>query len=338
MSLPELMYEGLRAGRLPRLYPAKTRVETALTHLKNARFRRDRLFNTAVKVVKPLRTVKGIVVEGTNFSGYRLTLRNAYVSKYDDELTYKARYKNQRAIPLMGKITQRMGETEHITHVLFMPLAPYEAEMKHRLVEPKSLRCSAEVTAEVGIIKYDSVSETFNVGVFDDRYKSAGEYPVSGVDNAVLDIAYDFKVANLVYPLPLPSGLSFEAMSVSYRSGFLVFEGKQYTDPAVNNAIRVAATIRNNTGATIRVEHWGFPLSVLYADNRHVSQIDVSVSFPARDISNGATYSYYLDFNLPAFAYGRIAAAHALKFYQDAMIRYIGGPLWQFETGRLLLP
>lgn len=332
------MYEGLRAERLPKLYPAKTALETALSRLKDARFRRDRLLNTAVKVVKPLRKVKGIVIEGTSFSGYRMTLRNAYVSKYGDELIYRTRYKNQRAFPLMGKITQRMDEAEHITHVLFMPLAPYEAEVKHRVVEPKSLMCSAEVTAETGLIRYDSVSEAFNVGLFDDRYKPAGEYPVSGVDNAILDIAYDFRVANLVYPLPLPSGLSFERMSASYRSGFLLYEGKQYKDPAVNNTIRVAATIRNNTGATVRVEHWGFPLSVLYEDNRRVSQIDVAVSFPARDIANGGTNSYYLDFNLPRWAYGRIAAAHALNIYKDGMYIYGGGPLFQFEVFRLRLP
>lgn len=338
MSLPELMYEGLRAGRLPSLYPAKTRVETALSQLKEAKFRRDRLLNTTVKLVKPLRTVKGIVVEDTSFSGYRLTLRNAYISKYNDELTYRARYKNQRRIPLMGKIDQKMDGAEQITHVLFMPLAPYEAEVKNKVTAPKSLRCSAEVAAEVGIIKYDSISETFPVGLFDDRYKLTDEHPVSGVDNAILDMVYDFKVANLVYPLPLPSGLSFEAMSVSYRSGFLAFEGKQYTDPAVNNAIRVAATIRNNTGATIRVEHWGFPLSVLYDDLRHVSQIDVTVSFPARDILNGSAYSYYLDFNLPAWCYGRVAAAHAFKVLKAGMPIYYGGPLYAFEVFRLLLP
>ncbi len=335
--LPKRMYEDLKAGRLPKQYPAKTPIETALNRLKEARFRRDRLLNTAVKLVKPLRTVKGIVIEGTDFSGYRLTLRNAYVSKYGDELTYKVRYKNQRSVPLTGKITQSMNEARHDISVLFMPLAPYEAEVRHGLVAPKSLGCSAEVTAAAGLIRYDSVSETFPVGVFDDRYKPAAEYPVSGASNAILDIAYDFKVANLVYPLPLPSGLSFEAMSVSY-SGFLLYEGKQYKDPAVNNAIRVAATIRNNTGATIRVEHWGFPLSVLFEDNRRVSQIDVSVSFPARDILNGATYSYTLDFNLPAWTFGRIAAAHALKIYKAGLPIYYGGSLWQFEAFRLLLP
>lgn len=332
------MYGSLKAGELPRLSPAKTPLETALSRLKDARFRRDRLLNTAVKVVKPLRTVKGIVIEGTNFSGYRLILRNAYISKYGDELTYKARYKNQRRVPLMGKITQRMGEAEHVTHVLFMPLAPYETELKHKVAEPKSLSCSAEATAETGLIRYDSVSETFPVGVFDDRYKPAGEYPVSGVSNAVLDIAYDFRVTNLVYPLPLPSGLSFEGMSASYRSGFLLYEGKQFKDPAVNNTIRVAATIRNNVGATIHIKHWGFPLSVLYEDNRRVSQFDVSVSLPERDIGNGSTYSYYLDFNLPAWCYGKICACHALNIYEGGDFIYGGGPMYCFEAFRLRLP
>jgi len=338
MSLPETMYGSLRDEKLPRLYPAKTTLETARSHLKTVRFRRDRLLNTAVKVVKPLRTVKGIAVEGTNFSGYRMILRNAYVSKYGDELKYKAQYKNQRSIPLMGKITQKMNGAERIVHVLFMPMAPYETELSHVLDEPKALSCSAEVTAETGLIRYDSVSERFNVGLFDDRYKPADEYPVQGADNAVLDIGYDFRVTNMVYPLPLPSGLSFEGMPASYRSGFLLYEGKRYTDPAVNNTIRVAATVRNNVGATIRIVHWGFPLSVLYEDNRRVSQIDVSVSFPARDIVHGATYSYYLDFNLPGWNYGKICAAHAMRVYKAGMPIYFGGPMWCLECFRLRLP
>lgn len=337
MSLPETMYGSLRAGRLPRLYPAKTPLETALSHLKTIRFRRDRLLNTAVKV-KPFLTVKGIAVEGTDFSGYRTTIRNAYVSKYGDELKYKARYKNQRAIPLMGKIAQKMNGAEHLVHVLFMPLAPYESEVSHILDEPKALSCSVEVTAETGLFRYDSVSERFNVGLFDDRYKPTDEYPVRGVDNAVLDIGYDFRVANTVYPLPLPSGLTFEGMSVSYRSGFLLYEGKRYMDPAVNNTIRVAATIRNNTGATIGIKHWGFPLSVLYEDNRRVSQIDVSVSFPTRMIANRSTSSYYLDFNLPGWNYGKISAAHAMRVYKAGMSIYFGGPMWCLECFRLRLP
>ncbi|MEM2352298.1 MAG: hypothetical protein QXT26_07810, partial [Thermoproteota archaeon] len=127
-------------------------------------------------------------------------------------------------------------------------------------------------------------------------------------------------------------------LSVNYVSGFTEYEGKRYKDPRVDNRVRVAAKINNNTGSTVRVAHWGFPLSVLYEDNRHVSQVDVAVSFPTRTISNGDSYSYSIEFNLPEWCYGKVAAAHALSFYKNGNPIYYGGPLYQFEVFRLRLP
>jgi len=335
--LPELMYRSLERKRLPTVFPAKTFIERSEVLVKTLRMRGDVIRNELVKV-KPLALMKAVTVTGSNFSGYRTTIRNAYVGRYGDELVYKVDYKSQLARPTMAKITQKMGDITDTINVLFMPEAPYTHEVKKTLTDPESLPCSSSVTSELGFFKYDSISETYNVGLFDDRYKPSREYPVSGADNAVLDIAYDWRVTNLVYPLPLPSGLTFNSMSVQLRSGFLSYEGKPYKDPGVNNTVRVLARIRNNTGTPITVKHWGLPLSVLYEDNRRVSQINVDVSFPDRTIPNGGYYNYYLDFNLPAWCYGRVAAAHAMSFYRRGLYFYGGGPLWQFEVFRLLLP
>lgn len=336
--LPESMYRGLRAGVLPRVYPLKSYLELAEGRIGRARFARDGLKNSLNTVVRPLRVIKSIDIEKTEFSGYRFTSSSANIIKLGDELSYRVDYRSLRATPVAGEITQRMGAKEDKILVLFMPYAPWFFESRYALSEPQRLECSSEVLALAGVFRYDRVTETFPVGLLDDRYKPDGEFPVSGADNVVLDVAYDWRVQNTVYPTPLPPGLSFDLMSVSVVSGFYPYEGKQYKDPAVENRIRVGARIVNNTGAAIRATNWGAPLSVMGEDNRHVAQINCDISFPARDIPNGGTYSYSIDLNLPTWAYGKIALAHAINFYKAGM--YIGGlgPLWQFEAFRLRLP
>jgi len=335
--LPELMYRSLEEGRLPRTYPAKTFTERSEALVKTLRMRGDVVRNELVKF-KPLAIMKAVAITGSKFSGYRTTIRNAYIGRYGDELAYVVSYRNQLTRPNVAKITQRIGDVIGVVTVLFMPKAPYTYELKKTLTDPESLTCAASATSELGLFRYDSLSETYNVGLFDDRFKPSAEYPVSGADNAVLDIAYDWRVANFVYPTPLPSGLAFDSMSVEFRGGFLLYEGRRYKDPVVNNTLRVRARIRNNTGDAITVRNWGFPLSVLYEDNRHVSQVNVDVSFPDRTVSNGGYYSYAIDFNLPTWCYGRVCASHAVNVYKRGYYIYGGGPVFCLEVFRLRLP
>jgi len=335
--LPEIMYKSLQEGRLPRVYPVKTLRERIPFQVKNLIQARDRIRNE-LALVKPLAIRKAVVITGANFSGYRTTLRNAYIGKYGDTLKFTVNYESQLTRPTMAKLVQRIGDVEKTMHVLFMPRAPYTLSVEKTLTDPASLRCSASVTSELGIFRYDSISQTYNVGLFDDRYKPVEEYPVSGADNARLDIAYSWRITNLVYPTPLPEGLTIDSMWARFQSGFLSYGGKYYKDPGTNNIIRVGARIRNITGAKITLKNWGFPLSVLYEDNRHVSQINVNVSFPDRTLYHGQLYSYYLDIPLPTWCYGKVALAHALNVYKGGHYIYGGGPLWQIECFRLRLP
>jgi len=336
--LPECMYKSLQEGKLPKVYPTKSLLELLPHRTRTLRRRKDEIRNVSVKLVRPLALVKAVTITGTKFSGHRTVFRNAYMCKPGDEVSYQVDVKNQLRRPTAAKLTVTMDEQKQIVTVIFMPLAPYSRTMKKKITDPEALRCSATVTSARGFFRYDAVNETYNVGLFDDRYKPAGEYPVAGADNAVLDIAYSWKVTNLVYPTPLPSGLTFDSMSVEFRSGFLAYGGKRYKDPATNNIVRVRARIKNNTGAAITVKHWGFPLTVLYEDNRRVSQVNVDVTFPDRTIYNGQYYSYYLDIPLPTWCYGKVAFAHALSVYKEGMPIYFGGPLWQTECFRLRLP
>jgi len=337
VTLPELMYSSLEEGLLPKVYPAKSILEVGQYRLKQTLRRRDSLKNE-LALVKPMALRKAVAITSAKFSGYRTTLRNAYVGKSGDKLTYEVNYKNQLDRPTMAKITQKIGDVQDVVNVLFMPTAPYTRTVQKDLTNPSSLGCSAEVTSELGLFKYDSLSQTYNVGLFDDRYKPTNEYPVSNVNNAVLDIAYSWSVANTIYPTPLPSGLTIDSLSAELLSGFINYQGKLYKDPAVNNTVRIRARIVNNTGAPITVKHWGLPLSVLYEDNTHVSQANIDVSFATRTISSGSAYSYYLDVNLPEWAYGKVAIAHAMNMYKDSMYIYGGGGFYCIEAFRLRLP
>lgn len=335
--LPEAMYRGLRTGVLPKVYPLKGYSELGEGRLRQARFGAHELKNS-LNLVRPLRVIKSVDIEKTEFSGYRFVGSSAYITKYGDELSYRAHYKNLTPTPVTGKITQSMGPREDKMIVLFMPYAPWSFESKHAISDPQYLECSSEVLALAGVFRYDRVTETFPVGLLDDRYKPVGEFPVAGADNAVLDIAYDWRIQNTVYPTPLPSGLSFDSMSVSMVSGFYPHEGKYYKDPTTENRIRASARVVNLTGAAIGVTNWGAPLSVLGEDNRRVAQINCDISFPARDIPNGGAYSYSIDMNLPGWCYGKVALAHALNVYKAGMYVYGGGPLFCFEIFRLRLP
>jgi hypothetical protein len=328
------MYRSLRENRLPKKYPLKPfqreRVKQVL--------RRVDIVKNRLILIKPLAIRKAVAITDAVFSGYRMIYRNAYVGKSGDSLTYNVTYKNQLSRPTMAKIKQGIGDVQESKNILFKADSSYTFTVVKTLTDPASLTCFAEAVSELGVFNYDSVTQTYNVGLFDDRYKPVSEYPAPDVDNAVLDIAYSWSVKNTVYPTPLPSGLSFGSLSVELISGFIGYEEKNYKDPALNNIVRIKARIVNNTGARISYEHWGLPVSVLYEDDRHISQVNVDVSFPSGVLDSGKAYSYYLDIPIPAWCYGKVAIAHAINFYKDGMYIYGGGPFYCFEVFRLRLP
>jgi len=342
--LPELMIQRLKEKKLPKIYPTKTLVERGFHRILTAKRRANDLRNAMVKSAKllsPLAVRKAISIKDTSFSGYRTKMRNAYIGKYGDELHYKVDYTSNLVRPTIAKITQSIGDVKTIKTVLFKHRGEtYSITVDKKLEKPESLRCSASVTSELGLFKYDSISETYDVGLFDDRYKPVSEYPISNADNVVLDVAYDWKIGVSVYPPELPSGLIIDKISVSFLSGFIDYERKKYKDPSVNNTIRLRARIVNKTGDILKFEHWGTPLSVLYEDNKHVSQINVDVGIPTRTLYGyGEYYEYYLDINLPTWCYGKIAVCHAMNFYKGGKLYiYGGGPFICLESFRLRLP
>jgi len=345
--LEELIYSSLIEGKLPKIPNTKSKFELSVEKFRD----KQRLLNNvmnATSVVKVQSTPwKVITITNVGLEGYRTTMRNAYIVKSGDTLTFKATYKYSGIKPEVITLQQSIDDEVRTMYVLFMPKSTYELAVSKTIYDAKNITCKAVTKPRPErprpyirdtIRESNDLSVSYPVGVFDDRYKPVSEYPTPNVQNAVLDIAYTWRVQNTIYPTPLPPGLDFTDLRVEFISGFIVYDGKVYKDPATNNTVRIRARIVNNTGANIAVKHWGLPVSVLYEDDKHVSQANVDVSFTTTAITNGTSYAYYLDVNLPSWAYGKVAIAHALNVYKGGMYIYGGGPLYCFEVYRLKLP
>jgi hypothetical protein len=285
-------------------------------------------------VVHILSKFRAVTILTTSFSGYLFEYGGLYVVQQGKTLRWEVEYISQTRAPILVEIEQGLGDVRKKVEVLFA--APYgrfkyAVEMEAR---PGEINAYAIVRSPMGWTRYDYVSEYFRLAVLR-LLKPVSEYPVEGADNVVLDITYAWRDGCFTYPPELPPGLSFVNMSYEYLRGFVEYGGTKYKDPNVDNVVRVRATIKNETGTTINISHYGFPISVLYEDGRHVSQIDAPVSFPTFNLENGKTYSYSFDVALPEWCYGHVAIAHAIRVQRDEMPIYYGGPLWQLTAGEL---
>jgi hypothetical protein len=327
--LPEAQHGRLRQGKIPRARtgrPPSYLLHRRLSSYLNRRVRID-------DVIHALSRLRAVTILRTSFSGYLFEHGGIYVVEKGKTLRYDAEYANQSGAPILVEVEQALGDAERRAEVLFAPYArfSYSVEAEAR---PGDMYAHALVRSPLGWTRYDYVSERFTLAVMR-LLKPVSEYPVDGADNVVLDVAYRWSDGSSVYPSELPPGLSFTNMGYEYLSGFVEYGGRMYKDPNVDNVVRVRATINNGTGGAVSVSHYGLPLSVLYEDDRHVSQIDAPVSFPSFDLGDGRSYSYSFDVALPDWCYGHVAVAHAIRFVRGGMPIYYGGPLWQLTAGEL---
>jgi hypothetical protein len=343
--LEELVYRALAEKKLPTIPNTKPTADLLTERLRELNRSRVLAVNKALLVHAEKAWRKLVKITG-ELAGYRMIFKNAYIAKRGDELAFKATYTYTGAKPERIVLEVNAGTSRKTRVELFTPMKKHTEEVKATVTWPGNLSCTAKSYPRPrGPIRYiiarrrihTVLSQIYPVGLLDDRYKPVSEYPVSGVDNAELDIPYSWRVENTVYPPP-PAGVVFDNLSVSFQSGFISHGDKYYKDPSVNNTVRVTARITNRSDHTLTAKHYGLVVLVLYEDNRHVSQTDVNVSFPDITLSPGASRSYYLDVNLPAWAYGRVAIVHGLRFFRDNSLLWIGGPFYCFEVFRLRLP
>jgi hypothetical protein len=346
--LETLIYDSLTKGRIPRVANTKSSAELALERVKSS----NRFFLSYLNkasYVKAQSPTKVITITEPKITGYRAIISNAYLVKAGDTITFKATYKYSGRKPEAIRLYQSIDGTSQEKVVLFTPKSQYLMEVSKKITDPANINCKAEtMPRRERVLPYirdyireaNTLIQTYPIGLYDDRYKPVSEYPVSGVDNAVLDIAYSWKVQNTVYPTPVPSGITIDTLSLTYYSGFIDYEGKKYKDPTKNNTVKVKARIVNNTGYSLTLSNYGLVVSTLYEDNIHVSQavVDIGNQFPSTSLPDGAYYIYELSVNLPTWAYGRVAIAHAINFIRGNTLFWTGGPFYCFEVFRLRLP
>ena len=340
--LEDYLYESLKLNRLPTTSNTKPYLDVAVEKVKERRRVRSRYLNTT-SVIRAQNPTKKVSISNPRIEGYRAIYKNTYIIKPGDSIKFKARCTYTGLAPEVIAIVQRIEDVSREDMVLFLPQSYFDIEVEYTVSEPKTITCSIDTAPHAKTpLRYlrlsTSLTQTYPIGLYDDRYKPTSEYPVAGADNAVLDIPYTWKVENKVYPENIPTGLYFENLSISYLSGFVNYGGKYYKDPSTNNTVRISARIRNLTGYTLTVSHWGLMLAVLYDGDRNVSATNVNVSFSPFTLYNTQTKDYTLNINLPTWAYGKVAIAHAMNFYRGDTLIYVGGPFYCFEVFRLRLP
>lgn len=144
-------------------------------------------------------------------------------------MKFTARYIYNGIKPETLLIEQSVDSEKQSFLAFFPPKSYIDVTTSTTVSEPKYIACKATSKPRperpgayiIDVIREsNSLTLSYPIGLFDDRYKPVSEYPVSGVDNAVLDIVYSWRVESTVYPQPVLSGLMFSNMSVSFVSGF----------------------------------------------------------------------------------------------------------------------
>jgi hypothetical protein len=335
MSLSELMVQ--RLDRMPRVRTRTPTVDRALGVLNRVSYRRIARLN-ALSDVRIMSRTKPVYVDSSNLLAPKdsfVIYKDVYVFEYGTKSLYHAKYIYDLRTPGTARVRQSMGEVAKTVRVIFPTRGYYELDIEYPITKPENVTCKSEITR---MMRGDSQTKTYALGLFDSSLKPVSEYPVSGADNAELTLSYSWEDKNFVYPTPIPSGLTITDMNVKYVSGWCLFKGRYYKDPSTNNQVRLSWTLTNNMGKTITARHWGVPVSVLYEDGVHVSQVNADVSVPTQTILNGSSARYSFTVNLPTWAYGHVCVAHAVRVFEDSMITYAGGPCFQFTVGRLRLP
>jgi hypothetical protein len=326
-----------RLDGLPRIRARIPAADRVLGVLKRFSCRRQARLN-AISDVRILSRTKPVYVDSSDLMAPRdsfTVYRDFLVFESGTKTVYHAKYIYDLVKPGLATVRQSIGEVSRTVEVVFPSRGYYEFDLEYTVTKPETLTCKSEITYRM---RGDSQTKTYTFGLFDSSLKPVSEYPAPDADNAELTIAYSWEDKSFVYPLPLPEGLTITDMKVKLTSGWCVYKDRYYKDPSMNNQVAVSWRLINNTGRSVTVDHWGVPVSVLYEDGRHVSQANIDVPVSSRTVNHGSSTDYSLTVNIPAFAYGHVCLAHAVKVVGDSLIRYAGGPCFQFTIGRLRLP
>ena len=337
MSFPDVAYARLKEDLIPRLKIRTPLIARALGIVKSRRYIRNSRWN-AISDVRILSRRKPFYVESSLLLAPRGSFtiyRNVHAFKHGTECLFRAKYVGELFTPSKAKVKQTIGAEERIVWVLFPTKGYYEHDVPYKVEKAEVVTATAEIRWRGRI---DSQVKNYTFGLFDKSLKRAEEYPVAGVDNTILDIAYDFKVGNFIYPEPLPEGVSITDMRIEFKLGFCYFDGDYFKDPGTNNVVKFSWRLWNRTGRTLTIRHFGLPITCLYEDRRRVSQANSDVFIADRTVAHGHSTFFEGETAIPAWCYGHTAVCHVVNVYKDGMLIYGGGPFFCINVYRLLLP
>jgi len=335
-----LIDEALRrldAGVVPKVSALALKLDDFRASTRNFDYRRSHKLNKAEFVMRQSLT-KPFKIESVNLTGYRLTYGDAYMVKSGDTLTFSAKYVSIR--PGMGIITQKIGNAQKNMHVLFPTAkAYYDLSLDYTPQNPEKLTCVASIKPRA-LGQGDVITQVYPIGIFDLRDKPVSEYPVPGVDNYELDIAYSWENKTYIYPEPPPE-VMFSNITFTLKSGFTTFENNYYRDPNATLYADFSFNVSTAYNDYVTIRHWGILTGVMFEDTKHVAEVDATnqVGKPA-DVSgyNARTAWSFKNVPFPSWAYGKVFLIYALKIFKGEQPVYYGGPVIQFTIGRLRLP
>jgi len=258
------------------------------------------------------------------------------IGKIGDTVYYAVTYKNNRKSPKGVFITQKIGDVEDTARVEFLGEVSYTRKTPYTLREaPVRLDASAKIYTLAKT--YDEISQTFNVGALDDSFKPVSEYPEPNASNAVLDLSYNFEEGNnYLYP-PEATGLfDYTSPAISF-SNVVSYQGLNYLRPDVTSKVRLSFRLRNRSGSTVKLSSPGTLLTVIYADNAHVSQI-LTGSTGEVTLKNNAYHDFSDTVNIPYSFYGMLQVCKVFDVYKSNRYYTTIGVVYDFRVGRLLLP
>ena len=331
--LPELL-EKLERGEIPKYTYKKTLFDAIRYERYRNKVARTNALNN-LQLIRP-KAIKTVIVKDISISGHIATIDGIYITKYNSDIKSTTIFENKATRPTVRQLSVEMDGVSKGVYVLFGAKATYTIELTKKITSPQHLNVRARVYAP--LLQADEVTQKYTIGLLDNRAKPVSEYPVQGVDNAVLDIAYSWKEGVAIYPSNVPTNkISIKPYSTVKYDGFYKYD-IYYKLLDRDNKVTVKWIVTYNGSKYLDIHNYGVLVSVLYDDLRHVSSAVADVKLPNVRIGSKMSYNFSATVTLPPWAYGYVAIVVAQKFFEGGMPIYYGGPMWTFKVGRVLLP
>ena len=299
--------------------------------------------------IRPKNIFWKLKVEKLQLLGAKTYINGAHIYKFGGTATVMAEYVNTSPVPHLANVKLEVDGSITMLKLLMGPNTRYQQTHTFTVTEPKQYEITASISPTRPTIEArvsDSLTINVAVGLFDNRLKPVSEYPVSGAENAKLDIPYSFTGKTYIYPQQLPNGITINSIRATPVSGIITFEGQMYRHPLDIPYIELLFRVRNTSGADYIISYWGTVAIVIYDDPRYASLAEVTPHVPKRytelSLRNNSTTTIKISIPIPTQFYGYVLLGHLMKMYSiegsSRMFTYAGGVFTEQTIYRILLP